>query len=322
MRPGTVDYSKWDAIHTSSDEDEAPAPPPSKPRAAATQPPAPAASAPPVPPDVGEDDIISRMLPVLVANESAMRALGSDGPKTEPPFFALLPQPLAAALRAVASSNDVARGVARMAVVCRAGRRGAAASPLASLATRELVVKREDVFDAISLHLKMNADADEHARAHPRTYGHDEYASDDEAEWNSLAALLADPRQLVCVLELMASWTEIPPPAACVDDGKGLAGAAAKLAPTMQHNTARQMMLANLKAAEDLNKASAETRRVLSEIRHEQFNEFVAQLGGTPAPMPPPAAEEPQQLSPKQRKAYEGGLMLSMCALLRCLADL
>jgi hypothetical protein len=276
-----------------------------------------------MPPDVGEDDIISRMLPVLLANESAMRALGRDGPKTAPeaPLFALPPQPLAAALRAVASSNDVARGVARMAVVCRAGRRGAATSPLASLATRELAVRREYVFDAISLHLEMNADADEHARAHPRTHRHDEYWSDDEAEWNSLAVLLADPRQLVCVIELMASWTEIPASAARVDDGKGLAGEAAKLA-AWQHNTARQIVLANLKAAEDLDKASAHARRVFSEIRHEHFNDFVAELGGTPAPMPPPAAEEPQQLSPKQRKAYEGSLMMSMCMLLRCFAKI
>jgi len=316
MRPGTVDYSKWDAIHTSSDEEEAPVTSPSKPRAAAQQQPAPAANAPPMPPDAGEDDIISRMLPVLLANESAMRALGGFISKAaaEVSLFALLPEPLAAALRAVASSNDVERGLARMAVVCRASRRGADASPLSTHAKRELVVRREYVVDAITSGLKCTADADEHARANPRTYDV-EYVSSGDEEGNILEGMLYDTKLLVRMLELMATWTEIPAPATRGDGELVEHLTSPALGSVMLNNIARHTLLRDFGAAERLDEASAQLRRLQSETNRLDHNEYVAKHGGTLAP-PPPAAAEPPQLSPKQRMAYDGCLMISQCRMM------
>jgi hypothetical protein len=89
MRPGTVDYSRWDAVDTSSDEEDAPqrAPPaaralkPPQPpaRAAAAAPAAPAAPAPAPAAQaaLAADDAFSALLPVILSNEGAMRIVGA-----------------------------------------------------------------------------------------------------------------------------------------------------------------------------------------------------------------------------------------------------
>jgi hypothetical protein len=143
QRPGTLDYSRWDALDTSSSDDEAPRrmtkpalaaaapPPPLAPPPLAPQPPAPLPLAPPSAACASTDltELFLKALPVLLAHPTALAAASDPVVDALPdvPVLAKLPPALLASLRGVAAADTAPRVAARLACVC-AGARGAAAT--------------------------------------------------------------------------------------------------------------------------------------------------------------------------------------------------
>jgi hypothetical protein len=142
QRPGTLDYSRWEALDTSSSDDEPPqrmpmpmpTPPPRV--AAAPSPPPPA---PPqqqavttAPPEVSEavdmKELFVKVLPVLLAHPTALAAATLDAVDALPdlPVLAKLAPVLLAALRGVAEADTAPRAAARLACVCADARAAAA----------------------------------------------------------------------------------------------------------------------------------------------------------------------------------------------------
>ena len=301
MRPGTVDYSKWDAIHTSSSDDEA-VPSPQRvvaPLAAAPTPP-PAESAPSAPlasPDSDEADRVSRLLPVLVGNMAAMRSLGSDNAKAGDPILAQLPDELASALRALTAANDAARGAARIAALSRAGR--AAASSLTP--QRALAAKRDHVFRALVANLTYAAEAD--TRAPPQRDPDEYVSSDEEGEALAYAVLRAGSEDALRVLRELARWTEVP------------TGVAAQLPVLL--NVSRMVLNREFEPAAEMLQASMNLRRARSEGNRAWHNTYVAEHGGAPAPpLPPPP--EPRRPTAGEQLAYDGELVCMLCMGLSC----
>lgn len=304
MRPGTVDYSKWDALVTSSDDEVAPAAPPAPPIST----PSPAAPSPPPADSAPEADIgevaatFSHLLPLLLANDLAMR-VGSHTPKAaaDDPLLVQLPASYAAALRELTGANDLARGAARLACLCRAAR--TVATLMLVSTKRELAAKRDYVFRALVAQLKQSADQDERVRAGTSTAPPrepDAYVSSDEDEAYSgilLESVLVGYENLERVLRELTSWTEVPAGVTPPSQVPGMS--VQKIADTVLQ---RDFALAESTAG--LQRARRNTERTL-------HNMYVAEHGGRPAPLLP--APQPQQMSAAQLLLRDGGLIIMTC---------
>jgi hypothetical protein len=291
-------------------------------RRAAETPPAPLAPAPgeesagaalaPLPaPDGAEDDRLSRVLPVLLAHEGALRVFGSTR-AVEHPVFERLPPGLSAALRSVARANDTTRGAARLATLCRTARATARAGSSAAAATNALCVQREHVLRAI-LALLVGSDAQDAlaaARGSDETQRHDPdaYISSDDEEGDALARVL-----MLCgdnvprVLEELARWTAVPE---------------LPRLPPLQ-NTGRMLLRREFEATAMLVQSSAELRRARSEANREWHAEWLETQGrgggaqmanarAAPQPAPPAPPSEAERLE------SEGHLMAMTCMMLTC----
>ena len=199
QRPGTLDYSRWDALDTSSDDDEprrtptppTPKQPPPPERVAAVPPPPAAAASPEVCESTDAGELFLKVLPVLLAHPAlAVATFPVVDELPELPVVTKLPPALLASLRSVAAADAASRAAARLACVCVAARAAVAmlhlndAGPTERKALR--AIDRRRVADALLRGLQY----------------HDEDGNLDDA-------LVVAPT-IVSVLDMVRTW---PPPA-------------------------------------------------------------------------------------------------------------
>lgn len=337
MRPGTVDYSRWDHLKSSSDdEDDAPPPPPPHAPPAAVPaskaageartdtplatPPEPSHAAARAPDAAAErdDDAGAASLRVLLSHPGALQLLGggaSNAKACDPFLDAKLPAELAAALHAVTRANDATRGAARLATVDRAMRD--AAGRVRDAERWDLCLRRERVFRSIVAALKDADEDDERERqAGERQYDPNVYydSDEEEARGNALAYLLmgtAGPA--THVLNEMASWTVMPP------DLRGVTAqqpAVTKLA--------RQLAMRELDGARKMMAASLDLQLARSNDHRAWHNDYLDRTGseGPRAPAAPTIAQTVAAAPPLSADVGEGVLMLKSTAMLDLLEAL
>lgn len=155
MRPGTIDYSRWDALVASSDEEEASQhqqQASSPPRVMPTAPAAATAAAQLEQLSLVKDDPFCTIVQALVANEGAMRVLGGlqlEELDSADKLARLSPE-MAQAMRDVLLAGGAARGLARLAMVsCFSRGACSAVSSLRAAVDYSIAPRRDDIVRSI-----------------------------------------------------------------------------------------------------------------------------------------------------------------------------